>query len=57
MAPISILLVEDDEIDAMNLLRAIRKSQVEIGEVKICKYAEDALLTFDSWVPGCVFLD
>ncbi|MCE7073219.1 response regulator [Dyadobacter sp. CY327] len=57
MAPISILLVEDDEIDAMNLLRAIRKSQVEIGEVKICKYAEDALLTLDSWVPGCVFLD
>ncbi|WP_051350343.1 response regulator [Dyadobacter alkalitolerans] len=57
MTRLSILLVEDDEIDAMNLLRAISKSQVEIGEVKICKYAEDALLTLDSWVPGCVLLD
>jgi PAS domain S-box-containing protein len=57
MTPISILLVEDDDIDAMNLLRAIRKSQVEIGEVKICKYAEHALLTLDYWVPDCVFLD
>ncbi|MCE6992863.1 response regulator [Dyadobacter sp. CY323] len=57
MTPISILLVEDDEIDAMNLLRAIGKSQVEIGDVRICKYAEDALLTLDSWSPGCVLLD
>jgi PAS domain S-box-containing protein len=57
MEPLTILLVEDDDIDAMNLIRSIKKSRVEIGEVRICKYAEDALLTLDNWTPGCVFLD
>ncbi|NIJ55298.1 response regulator [Dyadobacter arcticus] len=57
MDALTILLVEDDDIDAMNLIRAIKKSQVEIGEVKICKYAEDALLMLNSWQPSCIFLD
>lgn len=57
MPPLSILLVEDDEIDAMKLSRAISRAQVEIGEIKICRYAEEALRTLDAWTPGCIFLD
>ncbi|TLU98238.1 hybrid sensor histidine kinase/response regulator [Dyadobacter luticola] len=57
MTPLTILLVEDDDIDAMNLIRAIKKSQVEIGDIQVCKYAEDAILKLESWTPGCVFLD
>jgi PAS domain S-box-containing protein len=57
MNPLNILLVEDDDIDAMELSRAIKKSQVEVDEIRVCKYAEDALITLDSWTPDCIFLD
>lgn len=57
MPPLSILLVEDDEIDAMKLSRAIGRAQADIGEIRICKYAEEALQMLDSWTPGCIFLD
>lgn len=57
MRPLSILLVEDDEIDAMKLSRAISKAQVDIGEIKVCRYAEEALQILDCWTPGCIFLD
>lgn len=57
MMPITILLVEDDNIDAMEFSRAIKKSQIEIEEIRICKYAEEALLTLENWTPGCVFID
>ncbi|SEJ43318.1 PAS domain S-box-containing protein [Dyadobacter sp. SG02] len=57
MPPLSILLVEDDDIDAMKLSRAISRAQVEIGEVRVCKYAEEALQMLDIWTPGCIFLD
>ncbi|HWV28197.1 MAG TPA: response regulator [Dyadobacter sp.] len=57
MPPLSILLVEDDDIDAMKLNRAISRAQVEIGEVRVCKYAEEALQMLDVWMPGCIFLD
>ncbi|GGN10923.1 hypothetical protein GCM10010967_53510 [Dyadobacter beijingensis] len=57
MPPLSILLVEDDDIDAMKLSRAISRAQVDIGEIRICKYAEEALQMLDTWTPGCIFLD
>ncbi len=57
MPPLSILLVEDDDIDAMKLSRAISKAQVEIGEIRVCKYAEEALQMLNIWTPGCIFLD
>lgn len=57
MPPLSILLVEDDDIDAMKLSRAISRAQVEIGEIRICKYAEEALQMLKTWTPGCIFLD
>lgn len=57
MPPLSILLVEDDDIDAMKLSRAISRAQVELGEIKICKYAEEALRMLNVWTPGCIFLD
>ncbi|QRR03287.1 response regulator [Dyadobacter sandarakinus] len=57
MTPLKVLLVEDDAIDAMEFMRAVRKSQVQIGEVKTCRYAEEALSALTSWEPGCVFLD
>lgn len=57
MPPLSILLVEDDDIDAMKLSRAISRAQVETGEIRICKYAEEALRMLDIWTPGCIFLD
>jgi PAS domain S-box-containing protein len=57
MTHITVLLVEDDSIDAMEFMRAIRKSQVEIDEIRVCKYAEEALQTLESWSPSCVFID
>jgi PAS domain S-box-containing protein len=57
MTPLSILLVEDDSIDAIEFKRALAKSQVKIEEVRVCKYAEEALETLDSWMPHCVFVD
>ncbi|WP_439559354.1 response regulator [Dyadobacter sp.] len=52
-----ILLVEDDDIDAMYFMRAMQKSLLDIGEVRICKYAEEALQMLDVWIPSCIFLD
>src|SRR6218665_2576195 len=57
MTPLTILLVEDDYIDAMEFRRAIKKSLVEIEDIRICKYAEDALLALENWTPSCIFLD
>lgn len=57
MIPLSILLVEDDQIDAMEFRRAITKSQVEISEIRVCKYAEEALLLLETWLPNCIFID
>ncbi|TDE12035.1 response regulator [Dyadobacter psychrotolerans] len=57
MTPLTILLVEDDNIDAMEFRRALKKSQVEIAEIRVCKYAEEALQTLEAWQPGCVFID
>ncbi|WP_031528243.1 hybrid sensor histidine kinase/response regulator [Dyadobacter crusticola] len=52
-----ILLVEDDDIDAMHFMRAMQKSLLNIGEIRVCKYAEEALQTLDVWLPSCIFLD
>ena len=57
MIALKILLVEDDDIDAMAFKRAIRKSEVEIDELRICKYAEDALEALTVWKPDCMFID
>jgi PAS domain S-box-containing protein len=57
MAPLSILLVEDDKIDAIEFKRAIARSQVEIEEIRICRYAEEAFETLQHWVPTCIFID
>ncbi|MCE7063451.1 response regulator [Dyadobacter sp. CY343] len=57
MTTLDILLVEDDDIDAMHFTRAVQKSQVQIGEIKISKYAEDALQVLETWFPTCIFLD
>ncbi|GLU50615.1 response regulator [Dyadobacter frigoris] len=57
MTPLNLLLVEDDDIDAMEFKRAIRKCNVEIQEMRICKYAEEAILTLESWIPTCIFID
>lgn len=55
--PLSILLVEDDHFDAIEFQRAIKKSLVEIEEIKICKYAEEALVSLETWSPDCIFID
>jgi len=57
MMPITILLVEDDDIDAMEFCRAIKRSQIEIEEIRIYKYAEEALQALETWTPGCIFID
>ncbi|WP_439582323.1 response regulator [Dyadobacter bucti] len=57
MIPLTILLVEDDYIDAMEFRRVIKKSLVEIEDIRICKYAEDALIALETWTPSCIFLD
>jgi PAS domain S-box-containing protein len=57
MKPLNILLVEDDRIDAMEFRRAITRSQVEISELRVLKYAEEAMLLLENWLPDCVFID
>ncbi len=57
MTPLSILLVEDDTFDAIEFRRAVSRSQVNIAEIRICKYAEEALETLESWLPDCIFVD
>jgi PAS domain S-box-containing protein len=57
MLPLKILLVEDDRIDAMEFRRAITKSEVEISEFRVLKYAEEALFLLDTWLPDCIFID
>ncbi|MEO6686705.1 MAG: response regulator, partial [Dyadobacter sp.] len=57
MTPLNLLLVEDDDIDAMEFKRAIRKCNVEIQEMRICKYAEEAIMTLETWMPTCIFVD
>ncbi|WP_159475832.1 response regulator [Dyadobacter sp. 3J3] len=57
MTPLNLLLVEDDDIDAMEFKRAIRKCNVEIQEMRICKYAEEAITTLETWLPTCIFVD
>jgi len=57
MTPLNILLVEDDTIDAMEFSRAIGKCNIEINELRICKYAEDAIATLENWIPTCIFID
>ncbi|HEV7348919.1 response regulator [Telluribacter sp.] len=53
----SILLVEDDDIDAMSFQRAIKKSGIRVGEIRVCKYAEEALQLLNDWLPDCAFID
>ena len=57
MTPLNILLVEDDTIDAMEFQRAIGKCNVEIQEIRICKYAEEAITALEKWLPTCIFID
>ncbi|KAA0990103.1 hybrid sensor histidine kinase/response regulator [Dyadobacter aurulentus] len=57
MTTLDILLVEDDDIDVMQFAQVVQKSQVEIGEMRISKYAEDALQVLKEWLPTCIFLD
>ena len=57
MIPLNILLVEDDNIDAMEFRRALKKSQAEVAEIRVCKYAEDALQNLEIWQPSCAFID
>ncbi|CAG5007628.1 Sensor histidine kinase RcsC [Dyadobacter sp. CECT 9275] len=57
MTPFTLLLVEDDHIDAMEFRRAIKKSHIAIEEIRVCKYAEEALQVLETWVPSCVFID
>ncbi|MGK0638603.1 response regulator [Schleiferia thermophila] len=54
---ITILLVEDDDIDAMALNRAIQKSGIPIDSIKRCIYAEDALKSLENVNPHCIFID
>jgi PAS domain S-box-containing protein len=56
-APLSLLLVEDDHFDAYEFQRAIGKTTIEIKEIRVCKYAEDALETLKTWLPDCIFID
>lgn len=55
--PLSILLVEDDNFDAIEFKRAVAKSLVEIQEIKVFKYAEEALEALETWLPDCIFID
>ena len=55
--PLSILLVEDDNFDAIEFKRAVTKSLVEIEEIKVFKYAEEALEALQGWLPDCIFID
>lgn len=57
MTSLKILLVEDDTIDAMDFRRAIGKCDVEILEIRVCKYAEEAIATLEHWLPTCIFID
>jgi len=57
MTSLNILLVEDDAIDAMEFRRAIGKCNIEVQEIRVCKYAEDAIITLETWLPTCIFID
>ncbi|MCF2446264.1 response regulator [Dyadobacter sp. CY345] len=57
MTSLNILLVEDDMIDAMEFRRAVGKCNVEILEIRVCKYAEEAIKTLEKWLPTCIFID
>lgn len=57
MITLRILLVEDDDIDVMAFKRAIRNSEVDITELRVCKYAEDAINALATWSPDCIFID
>ncbi|GAB2779981.1 hypothetical protein GCM10027275_24390 [Rhabdobacter roseus] len=57
MSPLSILLVEDDDIDVMEFKRAIHKSGTTVEDIRVCKYAEEALTVLESWQPDCIFID
>jgi len=57
MTPLNILLVEDDTIDAMEFQRAVGKCNIEIQEIRVCKYAEEAIATLEKWLPTCIFID
>lgn len=57
MTPLNILLVEDDNFDAMKFGRAVENSQIEIKELRTYKCAEEALLALETWIPECVFID
>lgn len=57
ITPLNILLVEDDNIDAMEFRRALSRSHIEINELRVCKCAEEALLLLENWLPNCIFID
>lgn len=57
MIPLNLLLVEDDLIDAMEFKRAIGKCNVAIQEIRICRYAEEAIRMLETWIPNCIFID
>jgi PAS domain S-box-containing protein len=57
MTPLNLLLVEDDVFDALEFKRAVGKCNVEIQEVRVCRYAEDAIKTLETWLPSCIFID
>ena len=54
MITLRLLLVEDDDIDAMAFKRAIRNSEVEVKELRVCKYAEEAINSLSTWSPDCI---
>lgn len=55
--PITILLVEDDHVDALQFKRAIDKSQFKIDEIKTCTNADEAIGLLKIWQPTCIFID
>lgn len=52
-----ILLVDDDEIDAMSFERALKKSVYNNYQLQYCKDAQDALENLGSAEYDCIFLD
>ncbi len=57
LGKIKVVVVEDDDIDAMAFRRAVTRSGIEIEDLIRFQYAEDALEQLDQIQPHCVFID
>lgn len=52
-----ILLVDDDDIDAMAFKRALKKSAIQFDVLDVCKYAKEGLDQLRKQQYDCVFVD